>query len=58
VRLNFSETGGRNMVKESAADSTEEEEAKAMRKFSCEIGSWYHVKMGGTAYPLRFPVMC
>jgi hypothetical protein len=39
VWLNFSETGGRNMVKESAADSAEEEEAKAMRKFRWEIGS-------------------
>jgi hypothetical protein len=39
VRLNFSETGRGNMVKESAAESTEEEEAKAMRKFRWEIGS-------------------
>jgi hypothetical protein len=33
VRLSFSETDGRNVVRESAAKSAEEEEAKAMEFF-------------------------
>jgi hypothetical protein len=36
VRFSFSETGGKNVVRESAAESAEEEEAKAMEIFRWE----------------------
>jgi hypothetical protein len=39
VRFSFSETGGRKVVRESAADSAEEEEANAMEVLHWEEGS-------------------
>jgi hypothetical protein len=57
VRFSFSVTG-RKVVRETTADSAEEDEAKAMEELDGEGSSDYHVKIDGTWYLSVSTVAC